>query len=137
MTAPRGFGRIGVGECARHENGERAGELDRHRDAQRERDRGRPAQAERVFEGTYRVPYVQQASIEPHIAITWLDGGSDRTVRLLEAVNRTGEVFLSHTKLNDRYVLHLAIGNIRTEEKHIARAWELLNAECGRLMSDE
>ena len=31
------------------------------------------AQAEQVFEHTYRVPYVQQASIEPHIAITWLD----------------------------------------------------------------
>jgi putative selenate reductase molybdopterin-binding subunit len=31
------------------------------------------AQAERVFEGTYRVGYVQQASIEPHITITWLD----------------------------------------------------------------
>src|SRR4030095_5027383 len=27
----------------------------------------------RVFEETYRVPYVQQASIEPHISITWLD----------------------------------------------------------------
>jgi putative selenate reductase molybdopterin-binding subunit len=31
------------------------------------------ADAERVFEGTYRVGYVQQASIEPHITITWLD----------------------------------------------------------------
>ncbi len=31
------------------------------------------AEAERIFEGTYRVPYVQQSSIEPHITITWLD----------------------------------------------------------------
>jgi putative selenate reductase molybdopterin-binding subunit len=31
------------------------------------------AEAERVFEGTYRVGYVQQASVEPHITITWLD----------------------------------------------------------------
>ena len=31
------------------------------------------AEAERIFEHTYRVPYVQQSSIEPHIAITWLD----------------------------------------------------------------
>src|SRR4051812_8288602 len=31
------------------------------------------AEAQRVFEGTYRVPYVQQSSIEPHITITWLD----------------------------------------------------------------
>jgi aromatic-L-amino-acid/L-tryptophan decarboxylase len=56
--------------------------------------------------------------------------------RLLNAVNATGEVFLSHTKLHDNYVLHLAIGNIRTEEKHIARAWELLKAECGRLSAE-
>jgi putative selenate reductase molybdopterin-binding subunit len=31
------------------------------------------AAAERVFEQTYHVGYVQQSSIEPHVAITWLD----------------------------------------------------------------
>ena len=31
------------------------------------------AEAERVLENTYRVPYVQQSSIEPHVTITWLD----------------------------------------------------------------
>jgi aromatic-L-amino-acid decarboxylase len=46
--------------------------------------------------------------------------------RLMAAVNSTGEIFLSHTKLNGAYTLRLAIGNIRTEEKHIRRAWELL-----------
>ncbi len=56
--------------------------------------------------------------------------------RLLTAVNATGEVFLSHTKLNDRYIIHLAIGNIRTAEKHIARAWELLQAEYEKLSAE-
>lgn len=46
--------------------------------------------------------------------------------RLLAAVNATGEVFLSHTKLDGRYVLRLAVGNIRTEERHVRRAWELV-----------
>jgi aromatic-L-amino-acid decarboxylase len=46
--------------------------------------------------------------------------------RILAAVNATGEVFLSHTKLGDRYVLRLAVGNVRTERRHVARAWELL-----------
>jgi len=55
--------------------------------------------------------------------------------KILTAVNASGEVFLSHTKLNDRYVMHLAIGNIRTEEKHIARAWELLQAEFRKLVA--
>jgi aromatic-L-amino-acid decarboxylase len=41
-------------------------------------------------------------------------------------VNASGEVFLSHTKLDGRYVIRLAVGNIRTEERHVRRAWELL-----------
>jgi aromatic-L-amino-acid decarboxylase len=45
---------------------------------------------------------------------------------LMNAVNRTGEVFLSHTKLDGRFTIRLAIGNLRTEDRHVARAWELL-----------
>jgi aromatic-L-amino-acid decarboxylase len=41
-------------------------------------------------------------------------------------VNETGEVFLSHTRLNGRYVLRLAVGNLRTTEEDVARAWDLL-----------
>ena len=44
----------------------------------------------------------------------------------MDAVNATGEIFLSHTKLNGRYTLRLAIGNMHTQERHVARAWELL-----------
>ena len=47
--------------------------------------------------------------------------------RLLEAVNATGEVFLSHTRIGGRYAIRLAIGHVRTEERHVRRAWELLN----------
>jgi aromatic-L-amino-acid decarboxylase len=45
---------------------------------------------------------------------------------ILHRVNASGEAYLSHTKLDGRYELRLAIGNIRTEETHVARAWELL-----------
>jgi aromatic-L-amino-acid decarboxylase len=45
---------------------------------------------------------------------------------ILERVNASGEAYLSHTKLSGRYVLRLAIGNIRTDERHVARAWTLL-----------
>ena len=47
---------------------------------------------------------------------------------LLDAVNASGEVFLSHTRLDGRYVFRLAIGNLATRERHVARAWELLNS---------
>lgn len=45
---------------------------------------------------------------------------------ILERVNASGRVFLSHTKLDGRYTLRLAIGNLRTEERHVADAWALL-----------
>jgi aromatic-L-amino-acid decarboxylase len=46
--------------------------------------------------------------------------------QLLDAVNASGEVFLSHTKLRGQFVLRLAVGNIRTTESHVRRAWDLL-----------
>ena len=45
---------------------------------------------------------------------------------IMDAVNRTGEVFLSHTKLRGRFTIRLAIGSLRTERRHVDRAWELL-----------
>jgi aromatic-L-amino-acid decarboxylase len=53
--------------------------------------------------------------------------------RLMTAVNATGEIFLSHTRLRDRFAIRVAIGNLRTEERHVARAWTLLQAEAVRL----
>jgi aromatic-L-amino-acid decarboxylase len=47
---------------------------------------------------------------------------------LLERVNATGEVYLSHTRLAGRFVLRLAVGNMRTTEADVARAWELLQS---------
>ncbi|HEY9284095.1 MAG TPA: pyridoxal-dependent decarboxylase [Pyrinomonadaceae bacterium] len=53
--------------------------------------------------------------------------------QIMHAVNATGEAFLSHTKLHDRFTLRLAVGNIRTTEAHVARAWRLLQDACRRL----
>ncbi len=49
--------------------------------------------------------------------------------RLLDAVNATGEMFISHTKLDDRYVLRLAIGNLRTQRHDVEAAWSILQRE--------
>jgi len=53
--------------------------------------------------------------------------------RLLDEVNRSGDVFLSHTLLDGRFVLRLAIGHSATAERHIARAWELLTTLTDQL----
>jgi aromatic-L-amino-acid decarboxylase len=52
--------------------------------------------------------------------------------RVLDAVNDTGEVFLSHTRLDGRFVIRLAVGHLRTTERHVSRAWELLTLHASR-----
>ena len=53
--------------------------------------------------------------------------------RLLEAVNATGQAYLSHTVLRGQYVLRLAVGNLRTELRHVRRCWELLQEHARTL----
>ena len=57
----------------------------------------------------------------------------DHNAALMDAVNRTGEVFLSHTRLNGAFTIRLSVGNLRTEDRHVARAWELLRREAARI----
>ena len=45
---------------------------------------------------------------------------------IIEAVNRSGEVFLAQTRVRGRLAIRMAIGNLRTAEGHVTRAWQLL-----------
>jgi aromatic-L-amino-acid decarboxylase len=60
------------------------------------------------------------------------DGTDEENERLVERVNASGEIFITHTRLDGRYVLRLAIGNARTTEADVRRAWEVLNREAER-----
>ena len=66
-----------------------------------------------------------------------LDGEAldERNAAILAAANASGEIFLSHTKLNGRYALRLAIGNLRTQREDVEHAWRVLRREAGRLKS--
>jgi len=67
---------------------------------------------------------------------SWPEGSSDQlNERLLDDVNASGEVFLSHTRLDGRFVIRLAVGHLRTTEHHVRRAWEILRDRAGRLAS--
>ncbi|MFO7524643.1 MAG: pyridoxal-dependent decarboxylase [Ignavibacteriaceae bacterium] len=46
--------------------------------------------------------------------------------KLLEDINASGKIFLSHTKLNNKFVIRISIGSIRHEKSHIVNAWELI-----------
>jgi aromatic-L-amino-acid/L-tryptophan decarboxylase len=58
------------------------------------------------------------------------EGSDEDNEALLERVNASGEVFLSHTRLDGRYVLRLAIGNARTTEEDVRLAWDVLRREA-------
>jgi aromatic-L-amino-acid decarboxylase len=53
--------------------------------------------------------------------------------QIINSINATGKAFLSHTKLNGKYTIRIAIGNLATTEKQIARVWELVKTEAIKL----
>jgi aromatic-L-amino-acid decarboxylase len=52
--------------------------------------------------------------------------------QIVDAVNATGEAYLTHTTLLGRTVIRLAIGNVLTTDEHVARCWELIRAVSTR-----
>ena len=59
----------------------------------------------------------------------------DFNEQLLRAVNRTGEAFLSHTKLSGRFTLRLVVSQLRTTEADVARAWAIVRGQL-RLLKE-
>jgi aromatic-L-amino-acid decarboxylase len=53
--------------------------------------------------------------------------------RLVASVNASGDVFLSHTRLLGRVVPRIAIGHYQTTERHVRRAWQLLQRHAASL----
>jgi aromatic-L-amino-acid decarboxylase len=53
--------------------------------------------------------------------------------RLLEAVNESGRVFISHTRVGGRFALRCAIGNIRTGTEHVKTLERLLEDRAAAL----
>jgi aromatic-L-amino-acid/L-tryptophan decarboxylase len=60
------------------------------------------------------------------------EDADERNRALLERVNASGEIFISHCVLNGRYTLRLAVGTMTTTEDDVRRAWDLLVREASR-----
>ena len=54
-------------------------------------------------------------------------------VALMEAINRTGKVFLSHTRLNGRFAIRLALANLHTEPEDLDVVWAVVRAQAAAL----
>jgi aromatic-L-amino-acid/L-tryptophan decarboxylase len=81
-------------------------------------------------------PRFERAAPAPFSVVCFRYKGSDDDNRkLIETVNATGEVFLSSTVLNGRFVLRMAIGNIGTTRDDVQAVWELVKQSAAALES--
>jgi aromatic-L-amino-acid decarboxylase len=53
-------------------------------------------------------------------------GGEAANQRILDTLNGSGRMFLSHTRLDGRLTLRLSIGQTNTQRRHVQQAWEMI-----------
>lgn len=63
-------------------------------------------------------------------------GGDSISERLLDRLNRSGNLYLTHTRLNDRYTLRFCVGQTHTEARHVDRAWQQIQETAAALEDD-
>ena len=59
-------------------------------------------------------------------------GGDEINQAIMDRVNRSGDLFFSHTKLNDRFTLRLCVGQTNTKRQHVERAWRRIQEEAAK-----
>ena len=61
-------------------------------------------------------------------------GGDESNQILMERLNRSGNLYLTHTRLNGRLTLRLCVGQTNTTGKHVERAWNRIQEEAAKLI---
>jgi aromatic-L-amino-acid decarboxylase len=64
-------------------------------------------------------------------------GGDEINQALMDRVNRSGDLYLTHTKLNDRITLRFCVGQTNTEARHVRRAWQRIQEEADTLATSK
>jgi aromatic-L-amino-acid/L-tryptophan decarboxylase len=60
-------------------------------------------------------------------------GGDKVNQALMDRLNRSGDLYLTHTRLNDRLTLRFCVGQTNTRERHVERAWQRIKEEAEQL----
>ncbi|MGH7968946.1 MAG: pyridoxal-dependent decarboxylase, partial [Limisphaerales bacterium] len=63
-------------------------------------------------------------------------GGDEFNRRLIERLNQSGKLYLTHTILDGRFVLRVCVGQTHTQLRHVQAAWELIQQMAGELSGD-
>jgi aromatic-L-amino-acid decarboxylase len=53
-------------------------------------------------------------------------GGDETNQNIMDRLNASGKIYLTHTKLKDKVTLRFAIGGVDTRAEHVQRAWDLI-----------
>jgi len=60
-------------------------------------------------------------------------GGDKSNEELMERLNRSGDLYLTHTRLDGKFTLRFCVGQTNTEERHVVRAWQRIREEAENL----
>jgi aromatic-L-amino-acid decarboxylase len=63
----------------------------------------------------------------------WHVDGDEATKRLMEALNKSGDLYMTHTVIGGRVAIRFSVGGLNTEERHVRRAWNRLLATAKEL----
>jgi aromatic-L-amino-acid decarboxylase len=62
-----------------------------------------------------------------------LKAGDEANQRLMDRLNGSGDLYLTHTRLNDKMTLRFCVGQTNTQERHVVRAWERIQSSVAGL----
>jgi aromatic-L-amino-acid decarboxylase len=76
-----------------------------------------------------------ELAVEPPLNLVCfrLKSGDDANQNLMDALNRSGDLYLTHTRLQDRLTLRLSVGQANTTARHVEKAWRRIQEETSRL----
>ena len=60
-------------------------------------------------------------------------GGDKANEELMSRLNRSGDLYLTHTKLNGEFTLRLCVGQTDTDQRHVEQAWKRIQEEAAKL----
>ncbi|HYK91128.1 MAG TPA: aspartate aminotransferase family protein, partial [Acidobacteriota bacterium] len=59
-------------------------------------------------------------------------GGDAANQALMDRLNRSGDLYLTHTKLNGKITLRFCVGQTNTTARHVERAWQRIKEEAAQ-----
>ncbi len=62
-----------------------------------------------------------------------LKAGDDANQKLMDALNNSGDLYLTHTRLHNKITLRMCVGQTNTTERHVERAWKRIKEEANRI----